>query len=343
MFFRSDMEHVISQVGPSWLKLKNKKIFITGGKGFIGKWLIGSILHANTILNLNCNITVLTRNSDKFKKNNKFITNNPAITIVENDIRILNNNEKKYDYIIHAATDVAEQISPLETFEVCTIGTKNILDFGIKCQCSNLLLLSSGAVYGRQPNSLSAIPESFNGMPERNNQKSAYGLGKIASEWYASEYSRNYNINITIARCFAFVGPYLPMDKNFAIGNFIKSAITNNNIIINGDGSPIRTYLYAGDLASWLWKILLEGSNGDIYNVGGEHQISIEELAKLVRYLLNKDITVRIMQEKNKNIIIERYVPDVNLIKNKFNIHSVLSLEESIEKTAKWYMEFIKK
>jgi dTDP-D-glucose 4,6-dehydratase len=88
-----------------------------------------------------------------------------------------------------------------------------------------------------------------------------------------SYYDRTYALNTKIARCIAFVGSYLPMDKHFAIGNLLKDALTGNSIVINGDGSPIRIHLYSANLAVRHWRILLDGGSGDIFNVGGDKQI----------------------------------------------------------------------
>ena len=135
----------------------------------------------------------------------------------------------------------------------------------------------------------------------------------------------------------------MPMDKHLAIGNFIKDCIIGNSISVNGDGSPIRTYLYSADLTIWLWRILLDGNNGDIYNVGGDKQISVEELAILVKKLINPSACIKLMREKNDNIFSERYVPDINLARINLNLLPIVSLEQSILSTSKWFMQQIKK
>jgi nucleoside-diphosphate-sugar epimerase len=339
MFSEKDLDHILQQVGGSWLKLKNKKIFITGGTGFIGKWLVGSLIYANDVYSLDCKITILTRNPDFFIDSYEYISTNSIITFLNDDVRLLKNINSKFDFVIHAATDVTLSNPAIETFDVCTIGTRNVLEFSINSEANNFLFLSSGAVYGKQPPELNSISELYNGIPDRTSSQSSYGLGKIIAEWMVSQYSINFGLNTKIARCFAFVGPYMAMDKHFAIGNFIKDCIIGNSIIINGDGRPVRTYLYSSDLTIWLWRILLEGNKGDIYNVGGNHQISIEELAILTKNLINPCASIILSKDKNNNSLPERYVPDINLAKNKLNLSPLITLEESILKTTEWFIQ----
>ena len=168
---------------------------------------------------------------------------------------------------------------PVDVFETCAFGTRRILEvLATKSSKVRLLLLSSGAVYGRLPAGMLSVSEDWSGAPDPLDPASAYGEGKRVSELLCSmATAMNPDFEVAIARCFAFVGPHLPLDKHFAIGNFISAALRGEDIQIHGDGTPLRSYLYAADLSYWLWVMLFDAPSNRAYNVGGSEGISIQD------------------------------------------------------------------
>jgi len=336
---KSDEDDFPGGVGKDWLKFTNKDIFITGGTGFVGKWLLKSLILANRKYALNCRISLLTRNSALFLKLNPQFAIDSSLSFIDGDVRYLKPLNQKFDFIVHGATDVASLTPSLNVFDVGYSGTKAVLDFAVNSNVEGFLLISSGAVYGGQLQGIDVIPESYCGFPDRFGSASSYGLAKVASEWLVTEYARAYGFNAKIARCFSFVGPYLPMDRHFAIGNFIKDACDGSAIKVSGDGKAVRTYLYAADLAVWLWKILTSENIEAVYNVGGSRPISIESLAHLVGKLINPNAEVQIGKNQSKSTQYSRYVPDVTLANNILGLSEKFSLEDSILRTANWYLK----
>ena len=332
-----DLNRAHDIVGSRWEHLRGGRVFITGGTGFVGKWLMETLLDANARLGLDCALVVLTRNPAAFQAESPELARADRVDIAEGDVRSLRQDLGSFSHVIHAATDVVAANTPIETFDTCVEGTRRVLDMAVRAKTGAMLLVSSGAVYGRQPPDLETLPESWLGAPATAKPSSAYGEGKRAAEWLANAYAAEHSIRIPTARCFAFVGPYLPLDKHFAIGNFLRDAMGQRPITIQGDGTPFRSYLHACDMAAWLWTILLEGRSQAAYNVGGREAISIAQLANRVVNVLGSTSSVRALKQAPPDAKPERYVPDVSLAQTEFQLPPAWSLDEAILRTARWY------
>lgn len=314
-----------------WHLLQNRHIFLTGGTGLFGKWFLHSFLHINKVLQLNTNITVLSRTPDKFLQENPCFADNQAINFVEGDIRSFTFPNNKYHYLIHAATPASAKLeaeNPDEMYSIIVNGTKRVLDFAKQSGVKKILLTSSGAVYGKQPPDLSHISETYHPKPS-----TAYGRGKLEAEHLCLD----CGIDSSIARCFAFVGPFLPLDIHYAIGNFIRDAMNGDTITIKGDGRPYRSYLYAADLMSWLWTILLEGFPGAAYNVGSEKAVSIAELAEVISKCVSPNIGYNIIGKPDQGTPAPRYIPDTTKAQDELKLSQKISLEEGIMRTISWH------
>jgi dTDP-glucose 4,6-dehydratase len=177
------------------------------------------------------------------------------------------------------------------------------------------------------------IPEDYRGAPDTMDVRSAYGEGKRMAELLCLIYAKQHGIEVKIARCFAFVGPHLPLDGDFAIGNFIRDGIQGSPIRVNGDGTPYRSYLYAADLAIWLWTILVKGTICYPYNVGSDKDITIADLAYTVSSMFDFGLDVLIAQETIPGKPSERYVPSIQRARSELQLQPVIPLEEAIKRT----------
>lgn len=334
---REDLQRCHDLLGQqSWQALAGRRIFITGGTGFVGKWLLATLLDANEALGLNCQITVLSRDPSAFRRSWPAISNHTAW--VAGDVRDFPFGSNRFDVIVHAATDVAAYASPQDVFSTCIDGTRRVLSLAKHCGASHLLLVSSGAVYGPLPAGMTHVPETHLGGPDPLLAGSAYGEGKRASEWLASHAAAD-GLAVKIARVFALVGPHLPLDKHFAVGNFLRAAMAGEEIVVEGDGTPHRSYLYAADMAAWLWAVLLRGQPRRAYNVGADASLSIAELAELVCRVLNCAPRLRVLQQAGPAATSARsnYVPDTARARTELGLPPPLPLDDAISRTARWY------
>lgn len=339
----SDLDYVLELVFPYWEQLNNQEILITGGTGIIGKWLLATLNHARDSLGLNVNVVILSRNPDLFAARYPELAGKKQITLIKGDVRSFTlPHEIAPLWAIHAATDVVDQSSQLEVLTTCSVGTHHIVRELAAVNCKRMLMLSSGAVYGKVPSGMNAIPESFVGSIDTTNPLSAYAEGKRYAELLCTLLSAQHNMTIPMARCFAMVGPYLPLDKHFAIGNFIDSALNNRPIIIEGDGTPVRSYLYLADVAAQLWLLLFKGRTA-AYNVGSSQPISIHALAERVLDVLGCSQPIEVKNKALHGVHSNCYYPDTTLIQREFELNQVIPIEKSIIKTADWYSRTVKK
>ncbi len=185
-----------------------------------------------------------------------------------------------------------------------------------------------------QPSALTHIPEDFQGGPDCTHTGSAYGEGKRAAEFLCAAFHKQYGIEPLIARCFAFVGPFLPLDTHFAIGNFIRDALAGGPIRIGGDGTPFRSYLYAADLTIWLWTILFRGTAMRPYNVGSAGDLTIAQLATTVRDAIDSNAEIVTALTPDSNSPVMRYVPDNRRVISELKLEEWIDLPDAIRRTA---------
>jgi len=334
-----DLGAILDRGMSLWPSLKGARFFITGGTGFIGTWLLESFVRLNERLGLDMHAVVLTRNPDAFANRAPHIANHAGITFLSGDVRNFTFPEGKFSIVIHGATDASAKLlgeDPIRMFDTIVEGTRRVLDFAVQSSANKFLFLSSGAVYGEQPDHIQHWLESdFNG-PDCSNAGSAYAEGKRAAELLCALYAKQYGVGVKLARCFAFVGPYLPLDSHFAIGNFIRDAMAKDTIQVNGDGTPYRSYLYAADLISWLWVVLMNGKTATPYNIGSDEAISIGELAALVDLTLG-GCGIDIREKPRAGISPKRYVPSVKRAENELGLTQSVTLQQALIKTARWH------
>jgi dTDP-glucose 4,6-dehydratase len=266
------------------------------------------------------------------------VTGHPSVTLHEGDVRTFEDPAGTCTHILHMATETDLAGSPAASFRTAVQGTEQVLGFAGRCRARKLLLTSSGAVYGLQPPEIERLLEDFGGAPRPEDPSAGYGHGKRAAEFLCVAAAAETGLETKIARCFAFVGPHLPLDANFAIGNFIRDALYRDRIEVAGDGTPRRSYLYAADLAAWLWTILFRGEPGRPYNVGSESDLSIAELARLVARVLAPEIPVHIAQQGIAGAPPTRYVPATTRAARELGLSAWIGLEEAVRRTGEWYL-----
>ena len=242
---------------------------------------------------------------------------------------------EKFDAILHMATTSAEEtfqgFSQTQKLRMLFEGTQRVIELAQKSGAKRILFTSSGAVYGSQL--CDHIQETAKLHTDPLRAESGLALGKSVAEFLLSQASTESGLEVVIARCFSFVGPGIPMNLHYAIGNFIKNAIEGKPIVIRGDGSAIRSYMFMGDLICWLLKLLLDGKSGEAYNVGSNKPISILELAHRVSQLSSTASEVVVLGETQYTVgvpVRDVYVPSIDKASNLLNLNVPTELRQSL-------------
>jgi dTDP-glucose 4,6-dehydratase len=314
--------------------LRGGRIFVTGATGFFGIWLLESFAFANRSLDLGAKLVGLSRNPEAFYKKAPHLAQESSIALHRGDVRDFNFPQGSFTHVIHAGTTSSAPVPPSEMLDTIIRGTKRTLELAVASGAKRFLFVSSGAAYGTQPPEMSHIPETYHGSPDPMDPNSAYGEGKRVGELLCAMAHKEHGLETAIARCFAFVGPHLPLDAHFAIGNFIRDAIKGEPIKVK-DGNPYRSYLYAADLAIWLWTILFKGEACHPYNVGSDQEITIAELAQTVVSALGCSVALSSSALKFSSPA-TRYVPDVSRIEKELGLATAIKLSDSLQRVAVW-------
>lgn len=335
-----DCREALARAGSDLECLRNQRVLVTGGTGFFGTWLLESLVLANREQHLNCELWVLSRNPERFRATARHLFADPQLKLLAGDVRSFDFPKLEFNTIIHAAAEASAKLNsenPLQMIDTIVEGTRHTLDFALRCKAENFLFVSSGGIYGRQPLDVAQVGEDFLGGPDVTNPKNAYGEAKRLAELVAAIYAERNPLKLKIARCFAFVGPHLPIDAHFAIGNFIRDGLRGSPIVIQGDGTPLRSYQYAADLIVWLLAILNRGRPGTPYNVGSDQAISVAGLAQAVAEQFSPRPPVEIRGTPQPGTRPERYVPSVERATRELGVVNSVDLTTAIQKTIAWH------
>ena len=340
----ADFEIIFEHSRESLERLKGRRLLLTGGTGFFGKWILGFLNYANLVKGLGLRIEVLSRDPERFLSEFPEF-NHELIGFIQGDVRTFS-AQGEVDFVIHAATEASAKLNderPGEMFDVIVAGTKHVFEVCKGLKSKRIILTSAGAVYGTQAPDVTHQPDESMTGPDLHQVGSAYAEGKRVSELLGAFHHRETGQEVVFARCFAFVGPYLPLDTHFAVGNFIRDCLQGSEIVIKGDGTPHRSYMYAADLVIWLLKMLTYGKNLRSYNVGSEESLSIEELAQAVsrswESLTGRRVGVRVLGKKMPGAPVLRYVPRVGRANAELGLGLVFNTDQALAKTLTWNLQ----
>ena len=314
-------------------KLKNKKILVTGGAGFIGSHL------TERLLGLGARAIVIDNFATGKKENLKDVLENSNLKVIKSDInnfRALRKIFEKYrpDFVFHYAAVVGVkrlEESPMEILKDIE-GIKNILNLSLEYKVKKLVFASSSEVYG-EPVSL---PEKEGGVA---NPRDVYGLVKLIGEHLIQIYYQKYGLPACALRFFNVYGPRQESSPyGFVVGIFMKQVLEGKRPTIFGDGLQTRDFIFVKDnVEAAIQALLNKKINGQVINLGIGRQTTILDLAERIIRLSGKNLKPKFLPERKIDI---RYrCPDVTKMKKFLKFTPKYFLDQGLGITYKWYEE----
>ena len=330
------------RLNTAFKELAGARILLTGGTGFVGKWLLQTAKDAQTNSLNRLEIVVPTRQLAAPHVQSAMQIGCPNVSWIEGNFLEDQIDIGRVDMIIHAATPASAKLNaedPSEMLRVNIAAMESVLH--LAGNDTPLLFTSSGAVYGTQPKSMTHIPERSIDPSPPIDQLNAYAQGKQAAERMCREAGDEGRCNPIVARLFAFGGEYLPRDTHFAIGNFVQNALDRKPIVIKGDGRARRSYLYGADMATWLWCALASGGNEGPFHIGSENSISVLELAQNVARVSGEVLgyvpAIAVSIPVDESLPVHQYVPSTALTRRILNVEEWTNLDGIVVRMMELY------
>jgi nucleoside-diphosphate-sugar epimerase len=334
-----DLVKVSTEIN-NWKYLKNKKVLITGASGLIGSFIVDLLMYRNTYFNDNIFITSLVRNKHYAKQRFKTYLKSSHFNLEIKDISKSKPKSFKYDYIIHGASNThpkAYSTDPIGTINTNIFGTKNLLDFCVSYNVSKFVFLSSVEIYGENKGDVNLFKEDYLGYIDSNTTRSGYPESKRLAESLCNAYKDVYGLNFVIARLSRVFGPNILNSDTKVMSQFIGDAFSKKNIVLKSLGNQVFSYLYVSDAVKGIIKILLDGQNGQAYNIGDDNPSKkLIEIANFLAELNNLKIIYKKpkLQEKKGYSVASKAVLDVSKIK-KLNWTQTYTIFDGIKRTLK--------
>ena len=335
---RADLLHVLDHTRHVWSDFRDARVLVTGATGFVGSWLLESLLFANDELRLGLRVTALVRDREAFAQRLPHLAEAPAVRVHVGDVRIVDPPTHTFTHYVHCASAAPPRMNaerPDEVVDVIVRGSARMIEEAESGHGARFLQVSSGSVYGPQAPTLERIGEEHAGTADAADPSQRFGAAKRQAEIRGLQSVRE-GVGFVVARVFALLGPRLPLDGQFAIGNFFGDALGGRDVRLTGDGTAIRSWLHAADLAAWCWTVLARGTAGRVYNVGSEEAHTLRDVASRIAALATPPSAVRIAGAPDPAVPPSRYVPSTMRAREELGLETWIPFDDAIARTWAW-------
>ena len=292
--YMEDVRYV-AEAGLPWEKMQDSSILLSGATGLLGSFLIDTIMQKNTE-GLNCSVYALGRSVSKFNERFSKWTGNRRLVFLSANVNdtIILNQPQKLNYVLHLASNthpLQYATDPIGTITTNIIGLMNMLDLAVEHQADRFAFASSNEIYGENRGDTELFNEKYVGYIDSNTLRAGYPESKRCGEALCQAYRAQKGLNVVIPRFTRSYGPTMKLDDTKAISQFIRKAIKGEDIVLKSEGKQNYSYTYMADAVLGLFIILLNGIDGETYNIADEaSNITLKELSQIIARHVGKRV-----------------------------------------------------
>lgn len=341
-----DLNTIISNLKNEAKALEDKTILISGGSGFIGSYINAVLYLLNKkILTKKCKVISIDNYITGSRKNFLLDIKNKNFQFINGDIRLPVITSEKVDYIIHAAglaSPYYYKKYPLETIESAILGAKNLLELSRVTKPESFLFFSSSEIYGDPDPEFVPTPETYAGHVSSVGPRACYDESKRLTETLCMTYHQIYGIPVKIVRPFNIYGPGMKHIDYRVIPTFIYNGLRGKDLPVHDKGIQTRTFCYITDAIVAIFKVLISGKAGEVYNIGNDQpEIGMFELAQIISDMLKNGVKPRRKNYPENYPAGEpqRRCPDLTKIKTQLKFEPEIDLKTGLKQTINWFKQ----
>jgi len=346
---RQDIQRIAKTIRKEARVLEGKTLLISGGAGFLGRYIIGSIHYLNIkFFRKPCRIICVDNFITGTKQRLFADSDSGDIKIIEHDITKPLHITDSVHYIIHAAglaSPVYYKKYPIQTIEAAIFGAKNLLELARAKKVKGFLFFSSSEIYGDPDPNFIPTPETYRGNVSCIGSRACYDESKRLGETLCMVYYDMYGVPVNIVRPFNVFGPGMRPDDYRVIPMFLSRALAGKPLPVHDEGNQTRTFCYIADAVVGFMKVLLSPKKGEVYNVGNdENEINMMSLAQVVSEFFKNKIAINKIDYPATYPKDEprRRAPDLTKIRTHLSYKPEVNLQQGLQRTIRWFRSEIK-